>query len=203
MKLRRGKDKARSEKRRLLKWIVLVVLALLVLCVVYCIGYIAAEFNSILPQQSPASSQNEGSTLETTEAIMIEDIDMLQLWTRTNEERQKAGLAELVLNPELNKSAKLKCDDMVSRNYWSHNTPDGVEPWNFFREVGITYTNAGENLAYGYEDANSAVAGWMDSQTHKDNILTSVYTDVGFAACKSDNFIDVGPQIIIVQHFMR
>lgn len=90
---------------------------------------------------------------------------------------------------------------MAKRNYWTHNTPEGVEPWEFMKRQAIHYIYAGENLAYGFTDVNTTVDSWMKSPSHKKNILTDTFTHVGYAVCKSDNYQNNGEQLIIVQHF--
>ncbi len=50
----------------------------------------------------------------------------------TNTERSSNGLPALSINDKLNQAAQAKANDMVARDYWSHNTPDGQEPWVFF-----------------------------------------------------------------------
>lgn len=128
-------------------------------------------------------------------------ISIQSLWEHTNKQRGKKGLGQLSLNPQLNKSALSKCKDMTNRDYWSHNAPNGTEPWIFIQKKGVAYTYAGENLAYGFTEAESITKGWMDSKTHRENILSNKFTHVGFGICKSKNFVGDGPQTIIVQHF--
>jgi len=56
-----------------------------------------------------------------------------------------------------------------------------VQPWKWFSDVGYNYSSAGENLAKNYPTAGATVQAWMNSQTHRENILKSEYVDVGFA----------------------
>lgn len=99
----------------------------------------------------------------------------------TNLERSKAGLPNLKINPELSQAAKSKAADMIKRGYWSHNTPDGKEPWIFISQSGYTYLHAGENLARDYSSAESAVSAWMNSGSHRANMLNPNYQDIGVA----------------------
>ena len=126
-------------------------------------------------------------------------ISTKDLWRYTNEERQRVGLPNLVLSVELSQSAEAKCQDMVTDNYWSHDSPSGKTPWYF---VPRPYAYAGENLAYGYTSAESTVLGWMNSPTHKENVLGD-FTNEGFAVCESFNFVDRGHQLIVVQHLTK
>jgi hypothetical protein len=90
---------------------------------------------------------------------------------------------------------------MVSSNYWNHNDKEGREPWRFMTATGYSYGKAGENLAFGFNSESAVVAGWMNSQSHKDNLLDGAFTEVGFGTCLGDNFVNMGKQLVVVQHF--
>lgn len=124
-----------------------------------------------------------------------------KLLADTNEERTKNSKPALTLNEKLNQSALDKCKDMVSSNYWNHNDKEGREPWRFMTATGYAYGKAGENLAFGFSSESAVVNGWMNSQSHKDNLLDGAFTEVGFGTCLSDNFVNMGKQLIVVQHF--
>lgn len=121
-----------------------------------------------------------------------------QLLVSTNNRRSANGVGSLILNSKLNNAAQAKANDMVERNYWSHNTPDGEEPWIFFDAANYLYLKAGENLAYGFSSSDSTVTGWMNSPTHRDNLLDVAFSEVGFGYANSQNFNDSGPQTIVV-----
>lgn len=99
----------------------------------------------------------------------------------TNKERVKDGLPTLQLNDELSQAAKLKAQDMFAKNYWAHNATDGTTPWYFIEKAGYTYVYAGENLAKGFTTSQDTVAAWMESPTHRENMLSENYSDIGFA----------------------
>ena len=130
-------------------------------------------------------------------------LDTAVLFRLVNDERMKAGLQPLLRDDQLDKGALAKCDDMVAKDYWAHNAPDGTEPWKFIDDTGVTYLKAGENLAYDMGSNSETVNSWMSSPGHKENILNKSYTDVGYALCHSDNFIGDGSKTIIVQHFIK
>lgn len=99
----------------------------------------------------------------------------------TNMQREANGLKPLTLNQQLSKAAQLKAEDMFAKDYWAHVSPDGTTPWVFIKKSGYDYLYAGENLARGYDTSASIVDAWMHSPTHRDNLLSSNYTDIGFA----------------------
>src|SRR3989344_2209100 len=109
-------------------------------------------------------------------------ISETELLALINNMRQENGLAPLVLNDKLSDAARRKAADMFQKNYWSHFSPDGAtSPWGFIRAAGYNYMYAGENLAKGFTDAGSIVNAWMNSSTHRENILSSRFKEVGFA----------------------
>ncbi len=125
------------------------------------------------------------------------------LLTATNTERNAVGASSLTINDKLNASAQAKANDMVSRDYWAHNTPEGQEPWIFIDAQGYMYTKAGENLAYGFSSSNSTITGWMNSPSHKANLLDTSFQEVGFGFANSENFVGTGQETIVVAHYAK
>lgn len=109
------------------------------------------------------------------------DIHVDQLLSLTNQKRLEAGLSPLNLNAVLAQAAIGKANDMFAKGYWAHNSPDGKTPWDFINGVGYIYTVAGENLAKNFSNSGGIVDAWMNSPTHRDNILRDQYQDIGFA----------------------
>lgn len=98
-----------------------------------------------------------------------------------NKSRRDANLSELKENEILSRAALAKAEDMLSRQYFAHDTPDGKAPWIFLENERYDYRAAGENLALDFENADSEHAALMASPTHRANILNSTYTEVGIA----------------------
>jgi hypothetical protein len=117
----------------------------------------------------------------------------------TNEKRAQAGLSQLVINGDLSRAAKAKGDDMLARDYWAHVAPDGTEPWKFFKDVSYNYRYAGENLARDFSDASSAVDAWIASPSHRENLMSPKYKDIGIAVVEGD--LAGSDTTIIVQLF--
>ncbi len=109
------------------------------------------------------------------------DITPQKLLELTNHERSKEGLQSLQYNEKLAQAAQKKADNMFEKNYWSHYGPSGETPWEFILSSGYQYEFAGENLAKNFLFSDGVVAAWMDSPTHRENIMRKEYTDVGFA----------------------
>jgi hypothetical protein len=109
-----------------------------------------------------------------------------RLLTQTNNEREKSGLSDLKLNNELGEAAHDKAENMLKIGYWSHDAPDGTTPWHWIESAGYAYVNAGENLARGFNSTDGIMQAWMESPTHRANILDKNYTEVGFAAVNGE-----------------
>jgi len=120
------------------------------------------------------------------------------LLSATNQQRTADNLQPLTLNSMLSEAAQSKANDMVTRNYWSHVTPDGQQPWVFITEAGYSYQTAGENLAFGFATSSDTVTGWMNSPGHRANILNTTYSQVGFGIANSADFDAHGHQTVVV-----
>ncbi len=109
------------------------------------------------------------------------NININDLFSISNQERSNNGLAALSLNSQLNSAALTKANDMFADNYWAHVAPDGTHPWSFIVASGYDYTSAGENLAKDFNTSAGVVNGWMNSPSHRANVLNANYQDVGYA----------------------
>ena len=116
----------------------------------------------------------------------------------TNQQRLNNGVGGLTTNGQLEQAAQAKANDMAARDYWSHNTPEGNPPWVFVDQAGYSYKTAGENLAYGFMTSSDSVAGWMNSPSHRENLLNNAFVDVGFGFANVSNYQSNEPQTIVV-----
>jgi len=103
------------------------------------------------------------------------ETQMLEL---VNRERAANGLAPLEADPELTEVARRHSADMFSRGYFSHNTPDGKDPFDRIRAAEVSFRTAGENLALA-PTVQIAHTGLMNSPGHRANILRSQFGRVG------------------------
>ena len=88
---------------------------------------------------------------------------------------------------------------MIKNNYFAHTSPAGIAPWHWFDENKYDYKYAGENLALGFSSVESEHQAWMDSPTHKKNILNPNFKEIGIAVGKGT--IDNNLVTIAVQEF--
>ncbi|WKZ26049.1 MAG: CAP domain-containing protein [bacterium] len=157
------------------------------LIVIACLMIIFQAVLNYIPKINP-------SILGYASNISIQDVVNL-----TNQKRAQAGLPALSLNQTLSNAAYVKGVDMINKDYWAHTAPDGTQPWVFFNNAGYKYRYAGENLARDFSNANSAVEAWMNSPTHRDNILNPKYKDIGVGVVEGD--LAGSDTTIIVQFF--
>ncbi len=127
------------------------------------------------------------------------DISTQELLNFTNQKRAENGLEALSTNSQLNDAASKKADDMFAKNYWAHNSPDGATPWVFIKQSGYNYVYAGENLARGFNSANDVVNAWMASPSHRANVLSSNFKDVGFSV--KSGVLNGEQTFLVVQEF--
>ena len=127
------------------------------------------------------------------------DISTSKLLELTNVERAQNNLPALTRNEKLEKAAQAKAQDMFEKNYWSHYGPSGETPWEFILASGYQYEYAGENLAKNFLFSDGVVQAWMDSETHRENLLRPEYTDVGFAVV--NGVINDEETTLVVQEF--
>lgn len=121
------------------------------------------------------------------------------LLTETNNKRIEQGLSPLSLSPQLSDAARRKAAYMFEKNYWAHFAPDGTTPWSFVKASGYEYVFAGENLAKGFTNSHDVISAWMDSPSHRENLLSSKYKDIGFAIQEGN--LTGEDTVLIVQMF--
>ena len=119
----------------------------------------------------------------------------------TNEKRLASNLQPLESDQLLESVAQLKAQDMAQKGYFSHTSPDGKTPWYWFEKAGYRYEMAGENLAIHFFDSQDLVATWMDSSSHRANILNRNFTETGIGV--ANGLYEEKETVYIVQLFGR
>ena len=162
--------------------------------------------NQNKPSTGNDAALNEGSTSNNTDAA-ISDKFMAEveqaIFNKVNEERTKAGVAPLTYNTTMEKYARIKSQDMGDNNYFSHTDLNGNNITTKMKADGVTYNAWGENIAYisGVTDptalANQFMTNWMNSQGHKENILSTKFSSRGVGVYK------IGNKVYATQEFYR
>ncbi len=139
----------------------------------------ALGFLTIKPPAGPGQVHEEAVKLNFTvpdaSAEPATEDAMLEL---VNHERTSRGLMPLTMDPELRLLARAHADDMFKRGYFSHETPEGVDPFQRMSQANITFGLAGENLALA-PTLDIAHQGLMNSPGHRANILKDGFRKVG------------------------
>lgn len=117
-----------------------------------------------------------------------------------NQQRVKNNLPALKTNPKLMEASRNKVEDMVANSYFAHISPIDGKKWStFIRNSGYDYIEAGENLANGFDNTPDLVNAWMNSPTHRDNILNPNVDETGLAV--KSGYLDGYPTIFVAQSF--
>ena len=111
--------------------------------------------------------------------VFASGITETNIFNLTNNERANNNVATLSWNYKLASAARAKAQDMIDKDYFSHNTPDGKTPWTFIVAEGYNYIYAGENLAMNFTSAEDLMAAWMASGGHRANILSGNFKELG------------------------
>ncbi len=119
----------------------------------------------------------------------------------TNSNRINQNIAPLVQNETLAYAAQLKANDMASKSYFAHTSPEGRSPWYWFKEGGYEFLYAGENLAVNFNDSSDVVLAWMNSEGHRANIMNDKFTEIGIAM--APGYYNGRETIYVVQLFGR
>lgn len=130
---------------------------------------------------------------------VAKDISVTKLIEYTNEQRKLNNVKPLTYNKKLATAANEKAKDMFVNNYWAHFGPHGETPWQFITKSGYRYETAGENLAKNFLYSKNVVTAWMNSPTHRDNLLRKDFTEMGFAVV--DGTLGGEQTTLVVQMF--
>ncbi len=106
----------------------------------------------------------------------------------TNAERARHGLPPLALDTRLAAAAQAHSADMVHRDFFAHESPDGRQVWDRAVAEGYAYRKVAENIAAGQRTADEVVRGWMASQGHRANILDRDLTQIGVGRAEGGSY---------------
>lgn len=151
------------------------------------VGAVNKKYVKPIYQNNNTQNNNIENTLQNDEEEILNLI---------NEQRTKNGLNVLQIDPEVQKVAKIKAQDMVDNNYFSHTSPTYGSPFDMLKNFKISYKTAGENIA-GNSSNTAAVTAWMNSEGHKKNILTNSFNYTGIGIAKSPKYGKIYVQIFI------
>ncbi len=142
---------------------------------------IIEESNNILTEN--AQTVEEVSSELTEQDIRAMEEEVVRL---VNEERAKYGLQPLEISEKLMKTAKMKSEDMATRNYFSHTDPDG---YTLYKQIeGLdNYWTIMENCHAGSFDAKASMLNLLNSKKHSEQILNPDYRYIGVGFVQNYN----------------
>ncbi|MBR0427920.1 MAG: SH3 domain-containing protein [Clostridia bacterium] len=138
-----------------------------------------------------ANTNNNTGTISTTM-----NSDEKEVFDLINKQRTANGLSPLKENSELQRVARIKAQDMVNNNYFSHTSPTYGSPFDMMKSFKISYNTAGENIA-GNSSNSSAVTAWMNSPGHRANILNSSFNQTGIGVVTGSKYGKIYVQMFI------
>lgn len=92
---------------------------------------------------------------------------LVELLMLINIERAKVGAQALTYRPEIEQASNLRAQE--ASQIWSHTRPNGMP---YYTADDRIY---GENLAKNYHTAQDIVTAWMNSESHKRNLLNAKF----------------------------
>ena len=140
-----------------------------------------------------AGTTGAGTTAAGSGTMSSDESRILQL---VNAERAKTGAKPLASNADCTKLARMKSQDMVNKNYFSHQSPTYGSPFDMLKANNVSYMYAGENIAMN-QSADAAFQAWMNSEGHKKNILNPNFTDLGVGIAPKGNGSNIYTQTFI------
>lgn len=155
--------------------------------------YVKAIYPNSNNSNNSSNNNSSSNSNSTTTAMTTDEKEVFDL---INNQRTQNGLSALKLDTETLRVARIKAQDMVDNNYFSHNSPTYGSPFQMLNSFKISYKTAGENIA-GNSSNSSAVTAWMNSSGHKANILNSSFNYTGIGVVKSSKYGKVYVQMFL------
>lgn len=166
------------------------------------VGAVSRKYvRAIYPSSSGSSnsgtggSSSSGNTSSSTETSNMNS-DEKEVFDLINKQRTNNGLVALKNDSEVQRVTRIKAQDMVDNNYFSHTSPTYGSPFDMLKSFKISYKTAGENIA-GNSSNSSAVTAWMNSSGHKANILNSNFNYTGIGVVSSPKYGKMYVQLFI------
>lgn len=165
------------------------------IAVKYQVG--VSEIISANPQITNANMIMPGQTLKIPNLDAVKNLEN-EVIRLVNVQRSNNGLAPLTANWQLSRMARVKSQDMINKNYFSHQSPTYGSPFDMMKAFGFKFYAAGENIAYGQPTPQAVMNAWMNSSGHRANILNPNYNQIGVGAAKTSSGV-----IYWTQEFIR
>lgn len=163
------------------------------------IGAVSKKYiKAIYPNNSGNTGNNTsgGNTSNNTQTANNMNSDEQEVFNLINKQRTNNGLSALKVDAEVQRVARIKAEDMVANNYFSHQSPTYGSPFDMLKSFKISYKTAGENIAANSSNSG-AVTSWMNSSGHKANILNNSFNYTGIGVVSSSKYGKIFVQMFI------
>jgi uncharacterized protein YkwD/uncharacterized membrane protein required for colicin V production len=138
---------------------------------------LSGQLGETVPLFVTKLGEDQSETLDLPNDLQLsaEPVAERQMFDLVNEERTAVGLRALTWDDRLLPVARQHSEEMLKLKYFAHQSPVNGSPFDRLKAAGITYTRAGENLAYA-QSVTIAHRGLMQSEGHRENILRPEFT---------------------------
>jgi uncharacterized protein YkwD len=113
--------------------------------------------------------------------IILDGVNAARAEGRTCGSKEFPAAPPLRWNPQLESAALMHSQDMAAQRYFSHAAKDGSRADVRSQRAGYDWQRIGENIAFGQETPQAALAGWLNSPGHCANIMNPNFTEMGAA----------------------
>lgn len=160
------------------------------------IGAVSKKYiKPIYHNTGTGSNNNDSNNNNTTNTTNLTS-DEWEVFNLINQQRSQNGLSPLKIDYEVQRVARIKAQDMVNNNYFSHTSPTYGSPFNMLNNFKVSYRTAGENIA-GNSNNSATVTAWMNSSGHKANILNSSFNYTGIGVINGSKYGKIYVQMFI------
>ena len=161
------------------------------------VGAVSKKYIKPIYQNTTNINSNQNSNASSGSNISSDlSNDEKEVFNLINTQRTNNGLPALKISNEVQNVARIKAQDMVDKNYFSHNSPTYGSPFDMLKSFKVSYTSAGENIA-GNSSNSGAVNAWMNSPGHKANILNNSFNYTGIGVVTSPKYGKIYVQMFI------
>lgn len=163
------------------------------------VGAVSKKYvKAIYPNTNSSNNSNNNNSNSNNSTTNTSNLSAneLEVFNLINQQRTNQGLSALKIDNEVQNVARIKAQDMVSNNYFSHTSPTYGSPFDMLNSFKVKYSTAGENIATNSSN-NSAVTAWMNSSGHKANILNKNFNYTGVGVVSSSTYNKVYVQMFI------
>ncbi len=150
---------------------------------------------NIETEKTEETMNNSTETSQYIDSIELTDEEK-EFLNLINTNRKNNGLSELKIDNEIQNIARLKAQDLERNDYFSHTSPSYGNVNDMMNSFNVKFTKVQENIA-GNQNLSGAVEAWMNSDSHKSNILNSDFNYTGVAISESSTYGKIFVEVFV------